>query len=151
MSILIARARFVVFRGAMRSADDGSPETVEWFVEADHSAALRRARALVRSRHERRANSYGVIIISTLLFVLFASALTVGGHAVISPFVRATVAARNARDSGEVVFTMPDGLFCRHMSFDNLTGEVRGGEIARCAHPVAGSGAANSRFQWGGH
>jgi hypothetical protein len=84
--------------------------------------------------------------------MLLASALTVGGHAVIAPFVHATIAAGDARDSSEVVFTMPDGLFCRHMSFDNLTGEVHQGAIERCAHPVAGaSPAPDSRFQWGGH
>ena len=32
---------------------------------------------------------------------------------------------------------MPDGIFCRHMSFDNVTAEMTEGAIERCADDIA--------------
>jgi hypothetical protein len=50
---------------------------------------------------------------------------------------------------GDVVYTMPDGVFCRHMSYDNVTGVQTGGSLQRCdSDIVRDRGRSNSRFTW---
>jgi hypothetical protein len=39
---------------------------------------------------------------------------------------------QDPRAAGAVVFTMPDGIFCRHVSFDNVTAKETEGPIERC-------------------
>ena len=112
------------------------------------------ARGLSRIRlQEQRAQSAGIAIVYSLCFVLIAAALLVGGQAVIGPMLRNAIAAREAKGTGDVVYTMPDGVFCRHMSFDNITAEVTEGAIERCPEgPARGpSSGAAARFSWGAH
>jgi len=42
-----------------------------------------------------------------------------------------------ATRTGQVLFTMPDGAFCREAKFNNDTGELRTGRTARCEAFVA--------------
>ena len=39
---------------------------------------------------------------------------------------------REANRIGEIVYTMPDGAFCRHLAFDNATGEVTERTVEQC-------------------
>jgi hypothetical protein len=135
----------------MSTGKDPHTETFEWYVEPDHEPGPG-GRELSRARRaEERENSLGIIITTSLLFVLFASALMVGGHAAIGPLLRSANAARNAAGNGDVVYTMPDGTFCRHMSIDNLTGEISGGAVERCASRIGDERPLGpSRFEWGG-
>jgi len=51
--------------------------------------------------------------------------------------------------TGEVVYAMPDGIFCRHASFDNVTAEINEGGITRCVNDIAGKRPRISRgFAW---
>lgn len=128
-------------------------ETIDWYVEVDHSRYEAPTRGLRQVRRdEERANSLGLIITTSLLFVLFAAAVAFGGHAAISPLLSQVVAARDARGSpftGSIVFTMPDGVFCRYMSFNNASGEVAGAAVRQCPDQIAEGAAANaSGFKW---
>jgi hypothetical protein len=126
-------------------------ETFEWYVEADHAVDSRRHVYSRARRDEERANSLGLIITSSLLFVLLASAIMFGGHAAIAPFLQRAIAARDANVTGDIVYTMPDGVFCRHMSFDNATGEVTEGAVEHCADGTDDDRLSSSKFKWNAH
>lgn len=137
------------------SSEDASRESFEWYVEPEPYASTRAATATLRSRarrlHDERANSLGVVIITTLFFVLFASAAMVGGHAAIAPMLRSASAAREAGAStSDIVLPMPDGMFCRHMSFNNATADITDAGIQKCpTHIERGAATAPLRFEWG--
>ena len=123
------------------------------FAAAGRGGARARARGPSRARlQEERANSASVAIASSLFVVLIAAALLVGGHAAIGALLRSAIAARDAKGIGDIVYTMPDGVFCRHMSFDNVTAEVTESVVERCPDDIAGSNPfAASNFAWGTH
>ena len=141
-------ASFLSFDSGMSAGKNAATDSAQWYVQAE------RARRLGHVSHatldEKRANSLALIITTSLLFVLLASALMVGGHAVISPLLRAPAVTGNTHNRGDVVYTMPDGTFCQHMTFDNTTGRITSGGIDRC-DPDSGRGAANTGagFKWG--
>ena len=101
----------------------------------------------------RSAPSPGaIVIVSSLFLVLFTAALLIGGHAAIDPILQSAVDARETKGTGDVVVTMPDGIFCRHMSFDNVTAEIMEGGIERCTKDIAGNRPRTGRgFAWGAH
>ncbi len=141
-----------MFYGAMRAAGT-SPHTASWLVEPDRVAAHHRRHGRAGRRHE--ATSRRAVVVSSVFLVLFTTALMVGGHAAIDPLMR-MVAAGHGHDItvvGDVIFPMPDGQYCRHMSFDNATAEMIEGTIERC--PDKAVGAAGRRtgrgFTWGEH
>jgi hypothetical protein len=129
----------------------GTPETFDWYVEPDQSLPAAAAGYSRARRDENRAASVGLAITWSLLFVLLAAAIVAGGHAAVGSLLRHAVAIRDAKGVGDVVYTMPDGVYCRHMSFDNATAEIREGAIERCPDRVGGGRPASaSRFEWGG-
>ena len=137
----------------MSAGKDGSSDTVDWYVEPNGPGRDARGRRSVWARpDDERANSLGLIVTTSLLFVLFAAAVMFGGHAAIAPLMRRAVTARAADGKGDIVYAMPDGVFCRHMSFDNATGAVIEGAIAPCTdHSAAGGGQLTTQFKWGAH
>lgn len=137
----------------MRAHKQASTHSAEWYVQADHAARFGHGpHASHANLDERRANSLALIITTSLLFVLFASALMVGGHAIIGPLMRAAPDGGGVNRSADIVYTMPDGMFCRHMTFDNSTGRITAGSMDRC-EPGTGGGMAErgTGFKWGTH
>lgn len=132
----------------------GQPQAATWFVEPDRAAAppLRRRRARP-VRRNADATSFRAVIVASLFLVPLATSLLLGGHAAIEPLLQMAIAARDVRSFGDVVMAMPDGKFCRHMSFDNVTAEVLEGPIERCpdnvAHEMFRSRQAHY-FKWDG-
>jgi hypothetical protein len=111
--------------------------------------ARRRSRARM---DEERAKSGRVVIVSSLFLVLSTAALLIGGHAAIDPILQSAVDARETKGTGDVVVTLPDGIFCRHMSFDNVTPEIVEGGIERCTKDIAGNRPRTDRgFAWAVH
>jgi hypothetical protein len=101
------------------------------------------------------ATSTRAVITSSVFIVLLATALLIGGHAAIDPFLHQSDML-DARGSSDVVVTMPDGKFCRHMSFDNTTASMVEGAIEPCRVDITrDKGAAVSSpprgFAWGVH
>lgn len=95
------------------------------------TATARRKSARVR-RNDQRARTARVAVVLSLFLVLVVAALLVGGRAVLDPLLQAAEAGETGR-AGDVVYAMPDGTFCRHMSFDNTTAELTEGTIVPCA------------------
>jgi hypothetical protein len=142
-----------VFNPGVSAADTASRDAGAWFVEADHASITALARRRSRARiDEERAKSGRVVVISSLFLVLFTAALLVGGHAAIDPILQSAVDARETKGTGDVIVTMPDGIFCRHMSFDNVTAEIVEGGIERCTKDIAGNRPHTGRgFAWAIH
>jgi hypothetical protein len=92
---------------------------------------VRRA-ARVR-RDEQQAKTTRVAVVMALFLVLLAAALLTGGRAVLDPMLHAAAEVREANRVSKIVFRMPDGAFCRHLSFDNKTAELTGGAVEHCA------------------
>jgi hypothetical protein len=136
-----------VFYGAMHAAAPVALEPGSRFVQV---TANPRARSTQARLAEERATSARAVIASSLFLMLLAATLLVGGHAAIDPLLRSVIAARETKAVGDVLYTMPDGIFCRHMSFDNATAEVAEGAIERCPTDISKGRARTSKsFAWG--
>lgn len=145
------------FYGAMQPTQATRADAGAWFVEADRPFPTARGLGGSRARFdENRATSARAVIASSLFLMLFASALLIGGHAALDPLLQSAIQARQAKGAGDVVFAMPDGIYCRRLSFDNTTAEVAEGAIERCPDGVSWEhGVARDRsrsrggFAWG--
>ncbi len=103
-------------------------------------------------RDEQQAKAARIAVVLSLFLVLLVTALLVGGRAIIDPLLQAAADAREAKRTGEIVYTLPDGAFCRHLSFDNATAELTEGTIERCAHDLSrGQTRPMMGFAWGSH
>ncbi len=136
--------------GTMDAADGTSPHSAAWFVEPDHAVAGRRRHRNARAPREH-GTSMRAIIVSTLFLVLFTTAIMFGGRAAIDPLLQMVTAARHSGTVGDIVLPMPDGKFCRHMSFDNKTSEMNEGGIEPCPDDILrGQFRRSGRsFSWG--
>lgn len=139
------------FYGLMSATDGAHPEAGAWFVEADHVSVTALARRRWRARlYDERVKSGRVIIVSALFLTVIAATLMIGGHAAIDPLLQSAMAGRQPKDAGDIVMTMPDGMFCRHLSFDNVTAAIKEGAIERCPDDVVGNRPRGSSrgFAW---
>jgi hypothetical protein len=119
----------------MHAANGTSAHAAAWFVEPDHASTGRRGQKSVRARRED-ATSLRAVIVSTLFLVLFTTGLLFGGHAAVDPLLRLVTAAHHSEAVGDIVLPMPDGKFCRHMSFDNTTAEMNAGDVEPCPDDI---------------
>jgi hypothetical protein len=110
-----------------------------------------RAKKPLRSRSKDGSiTSLRAVIASSLFLVLLAATLLVGGHAAIDPLLQSVASARNPRGAADFVFSMPDGKFCRHMSFDNTTSQIIEGAVEPCPENIVKEHFRTSRgFAWG--
>jgi hypothetical protein len=151
-NFFIAAVSFLALDSAMNAGKHTATDRAQWYVQADH---VRRFGHGLHATHsgldEKRANSLALIITTSLLFVLLASAVLVGGHAVISPLLRPSAVTGNTTNNrGDIVYTMPDGMFCQHMTFDNTTGRITTGGMDRCDSSVGDGGdRLSTAFKWG--
>lgn len=134
----------------MQAADGTSPQSAAWFVEPDPAGAGRRGRTRTQARREDDT-SMRAVIVSTLFLVLITTAIMFGGHAAIDPLLRMATAARQSESVGDVMMPMPDGKYCRHMSFDNKTSEMNEGAIEPCPDDILRGQFRHSGrgFAWG--
>jgi len=129
----------------MHATKGASLRSPSWFAAPDQKGAKPRPRRGGDSQTSVRA-----IIASSAFLVLFSVTLMVGGHAAIDPLLRSAMAARETRELGDVVVTMADGKFCRHMSFDNATAEIVEGKVGPCPDSVSrGEFRTYRSFAWG--
>ncbi len=99
---------------------------------AANRAAVRPASSPARARRgERRTKSVRVTIVFALFVALVAAAAIVG-RAVIDPVLRTLLAERDGRRVGTVLYSMPDGSFCRRLAFDNDAATLTRGAIEQC-------------------
>jgi hypothetical protein len=100
---------------------------------------------------QAKAMRIGVVL--SLFLVLVVAAVLIGGRSVIGPMLQKAMAQpRDAHRTGAIVFTMPDGAFCRHMAYDNKTAELVESAVVQCAEarPRDAPRASNG-FAWGSH
>lgn len=134
----------------MSTGENRSDETFDWYVGPDQGGGEFRAAYVARMRQSvRRTNSLALAITMSMLFVLVSAAVMVGGRVAVAPLLRQAAAAREAQGVGEVVYAMPDGVFCRHMAFDNATANVTENAVERCPNPPAAVRAGAAKFEWG--
>jgi hypothetical protein len=140
----------LLFYAGMRAAERANTTVASW-TPADRGRVAVRRSTRVR-RDEQHAKNARVVIVLSLFLAFLAAALLIGGRAFIDPMLRAAAEARRTNRMGEVVFTMPDGAFCRHLSFDNKTAEITESAVDRCpeARPrVRESAGSKKGFAWG--
>jgi hypothetical protein len=132
---------------------DAAMESSEGSVEPANAGAEARARGAARARRqEEREHSLGLIITISLSFILFAAAILLGGHAFIAPLLQRAATERDTNGTGEVVYTMPDGVFCRHVSINNGTGDITEDAIVECpGSTVNREETEPPQFRWGAH
>lgn len=136
----------------MQGAEAVNSQAAAWFVEPDRVTPRPRARRALWRRFGDDATSLRAVIVSSFFLALLATSLLVGGHAAIDPLLRMAIAARDGRAIGTIVFAMPDGKFCRHMTFDNDTAEILEGAVERCPDSIANEHSRNRAmrtFAWG--
>jgi hypothetical protein len=113
------------------------------------------ARAFVRRPPRSRRNgeqgkTARVAVVLSVFLALLAMALLIGGRAVIDPLLEAAAKQRENHRKGDIVFTMPDGTLCRHLSFDNKTAELSEGGVQHCANDKLTDRATTGKgFTWG--
>lgn len=135
---------------AMSPGDRSGADTIDWYVERDRlDAPLPPALALRRHHDDERAQSLALAITTALLFVLIAGAVMFGGRAAVEPLLHRS-SARELDRTADVVYAMPDNVFCRRMAFDNVTGEISRATVEPCPATVGGPAAPNAgEFKWG--
>ena len=119
----------------MRVVRKTHTQAAEWLADAvsTYTRPPEKIRLMpVRPSASTAGSSIRAVIASSVFIILLAAALLVGGHAAIDPFLHPSLDMADARGSSDVVVTMPDGKFCRHMSFDNTTGTMVEGTISAC-------------------
>lgn len=140
-----------LFHGQMRAGKRAGTALASWNAAVEHTHVREGPRRVVRARRdEQHAKTWRLAIVLFLFPGLLATALLIGGHAIIDPVLRAAAEAREASRVDRIVFTMPDVAFCRHLSFNNETAELTEG-TARCpeAKPRGqGPVRSTSGFAW---
>ncbi len=149
---LSAAEQFPLLYGGMGAGQRAGTKADSWTAAADAVSARTLARRQTRVwRDERYAKAARATVVFLLFLVLLAAALLVGGRAVIDPLLQLAAQGREAKRAGEIVYTMPDGTFCRRLSFDNTTAELREGAVEQCPNDlVKGRARAAMGFAWGG-
>jgi hypothetical protein len=140
-----------LFYQEMRAGERASTTATSWSGTPDRGRVAVRRSTRVRRDEQHTKNTRVVIVLSSFLAFL-AAALLIGGRAFIDPMLRAAAEARQTNRTGDIVFTMPDGAFCRHLSFDNKTAEITESAVDRCpeARPRFKEPVSSKKgFAWG--
>jgi hypothetical protein len=119
------------------------PERSGWPQRSIMSAGV----SLSAGQQHAKAVRTGIVL--SLFLVLLMAALLVGGRAIIDPLLQSAASDREANRVGEIVYTMPDGAFCRHLAFDNMTGEVTERTVAQCDQDIGKRTHPRAGFAWG--
>jgi hypothetical protein len=118
-----------LFHGQMRAGKRAASSNAA----VEHTHVPEGPRRVVRARRgEQHAKTWRLAIVLFLFPGLLATALLIGGHAIIDPVLRAAAEVREASRVDRIVFAMPDVAFCRHLSFNNETAELTESTVARC-------------------
>lgn len=137
----------------MRASERAGVRADSWAAAGASGAWARRPKRARRGAQGSKTTHAAVVF--SLFLVLLAAALLIGGHAVIDPMLQTAADERGAKRVGEIVYAMPDGTFCRHLLFDNTTGELIERSVQQCAHDhlqdrVPDRVRAAIGFAWGG-
>jgi len=101
-------------------------------------------------RREQRVKVIWFTAAFTLFIVLAAAALLARGGFTFGPMLHWAGVGGSTERPGDVLMSMPDGTFCRRLSFDNATAELGGGNVERCPDKRDIGRHGSSGFAWGG-
>lgn len=87
-----------------------------------------------------------VAIICAFFAALFIIASAAGVQSMIEAARRKVEEQHESRRVSHVVYTMPDKTFCRHVSFDNVSGRIKEEGVRLCDPNASGQGGG---FTWG--
>jgi hypothetical protein len=137
----------------MYGGERSNAKAAAWSADANRAGAAPRRRNGPRIIVDDGATSVRAVIVSSLFFILLAASLLFGGHAAIDPLLRSVMAGRGDTATGDFVYALPDGKFCRHMSFNNATSEIVEGTIQRCPDDMVREHFRDKGkgFAWGEH
>ncbi len=124
----------------------------EWLAAAvNHVGGRKLTQWSTRARRdEQHAKAVRTGVVLSLFCALLTAALLVGGRSFIDPLLQAVAGDPEANRVGEIVLTMPDGAFCRHLSFDNVTGTVTERTVEQCDETIGRPAKhAKTGFAWG--
>ena len=113
-------------------------------------AAVRPAPSQAQARRgERRTKSVRVTIVLALFVALVAAAAIVG-RPMIDPVLRTVLPERDGRRVAAVLYSLPDGSFCRRLAFDNGTATLTRGAVEQCPANLPKERLRGDRnFAWG--
>ena len=102
-------------------------------------------------RHEREARTkfWRVIIVSAFFAVVLGANLLIGGVLMVKAFHTEKNQTAEALRIGRVTFPMLDGVFCRHVLFDNKTVQMKEDKVSRCNNRATQSRSSRTTFSWG--
>jgi hypothetical protein len=135
------------FYAGMRVGEGSSKDTGGWFAAENRVSVASLTKRPSHAQFDGQAASGRAVVVSSLFLVLFAATLLIGGHAAIDPLLQSAAESGETSSAGAVVYTMPDGVYCRHVSFDNVTAQETEGGIERCTSDVSG-GRSRSAVSW---
>src|SRR5215469_3755526 len=121
--------------GQMRVVRQTHTQAADWLADAVSKYTQppeKRKLMPTRPSTDTAGSSIRAVIATSVFILLLSAAILVGGHAAIDPLLHPSLDTADARGASDVVVTMPDGKFCRHMSFDNTTGSMVEGTISAC-------------------
>jgi hypothetical protein len=103
-------------------------------------------------RDEQRAKRIRTAVVFSLFMLFLMGALLLGGRAAIDPLLQAVGDSRDARREGKIILTMPDGIYCRHVAFDNTTGAFSERTVEQCQSDISKPRSReNIGFAWRTH
>ena len=108
----------------MSTVADLSPENDGQELSATH------ARRKLRHAREKRAGVWRVSVVSAFFIAVLIANVFVGAIVVVGALRRETDAA--AVRIGRATIPTLDGVFCRHVLFDNRTSATKEDKVARC-------------------
>ena len=128
----------------MSTVADLSPE------DGGHGLSTTHARRKRRHAREKRAGAWRVSVVSAFFIAVVIANLFVGAIVVVGAMRREAETA--ALMTGRATIPTLDGVFCRHVLFDNRTSATKEDKVARCDDRDDKKPKPRSRatFSWGG-
>jgi len=108
------------------------------------------ARREVRRAREARTGFWRASIVSAFFTAVLIANLFVGAVVIVGKFRKE--ADTTSAKIGRAIIPTLDGVFCRHVLFDNRTSETKEDKISRCddRDNARASRRSKTTFSWGG-
>jgi len=136
----------------MRAGKQATAKAASWSATGPFTGRMLAYRSQRLRREDQRSKATALVMALSSFLVILVVALLIGGRALIEPLLwRAATDGQTSR-TGAIVFAMPDGTFCRHLSFDNQTAALTEGAIEQCTPDgFRGRWGGTTGFSWGAH
>jgi hypothetical protein len=103
-----------------------------------------------RRAREARTKFWRVIVVSAFFTVVLGANAFIGVAVLVKAAGTNEAQTAAALRIGRVTFPMLDGVFCRHVLFDNNTAQTKEDKVSRCDDRDSRSRRRTSTFNWGG-